>query len=86
MKVVRDAAGPLAPADARYHLVAAAWSQAWLDLTDGRPWRKRFALAIRDLGPFEVPARLRLWMAVQQLAAPIACLVASPVMAFLANR
>ena len=61
------------PADERrYHRLAASWSIAWLQIKRGSPWRGAFAAAIRDLGPFHVPLRYRVFHAIQQFALPIA--------------
>ena len=49
-----------------------AWSLAWLRISAGAPWRTDFAHAIRDLGPFQVPLRYRVFHAIQQFALPIA--------------
>ena len=71
----------LPPAERRYQRLSLAWSQAWLDIVARRPWRRPFADAIRGLGPFALPARVRLIIAIQQLAAPIACVLAVAIMA-----
>lgn len=78
---VRAAAAGLPSDERRYHVTAAAWSQVWLDLTARRVWRPRFAAAVRDLGPFPLPVRVRFWIAFQQLAAPIACVLAMVILA-----
>lgn len=81
LDAVRAAAASLPPHERRYHVAAAAWSQVWLDLAARRVWRPRFAAAVRDLGPFPVPRRVRAWIAFQQLAAPIACVLAFVILA-----
>jgi hypothetical protein len=81
---LRAAVKALPETEARYQLLAVAWSQAWLDIRAGRPWRGDLALAARELGPFELPARVRLLIAIEQLAAPIACIFAVVFIAFIA--
>lgn len=81
LDAVRAAAAGLPADERRYHNAAAAWSQVLLDLAARRAWRPRFADAVRDLGPFPLPRRVRLWIAFQQLAAPIACVLAVVILA-----
>ena len=76
---VRAAAAPLPPEEARYHVLSAAWTRAWLDISRKRPWRDRFAPVAAELGPYELPARLRGTLVVQQFAGPIASLIAGGV-------
>jgi hypothetical protein len=65
------------PADERrYHRLAASWSIAWLRIKRGAPWRRDFAAAIRDLGPFQVPFRYRVFHTIQQFALPISYVLA----------
>jgi hypothetical protein len=66
-----DALG-LDPEERRYQLASAAWTQAWMDIERRRPWRTGFAAGTRDLGPFRVPLRVTVWVAIQEFAAPIA--------------
>jgi hypothetical protein len=73
---LRDAVSSLPEAEGRYQLLSAIWSQAWMDVMAGRPWRARLAEAVRDLGPYDLPAWARISLAIEQLAAPIACVVA----------
>lgn len=73
---LRDAVTSLPEAEGRYQLLSATWSQAWLDVTAGRPWRTRFAEAVRDLGPYDLPVWARISLALEQLSAPIACVAA----------
>jgi hypothetical protein len=73
---LRDAISSLPEAEGRYQLLSAIWSQAWLDVTAGRPWRTRFAEAVRDLGPYDLPVWARVSLALEQLTAPIACVAA----------
>ena len=61
-------------------LTSAAFSQAWLDIEAGRPWRSGFAQAARTLGPHPVPLAVGLWIAVQELAAPVAVVLATAIM------
>jgi len=57
--------------DRQYHLLALAWSTAWVDSTHGRPWRHAFAEASRGIGPGDVPLRSLLYFAAQELLAPV---------------
>lgn len=60
------------PADGRrYHLLSLAWSTAWVDSINGRPWRHTFAEASRGIGPSDLPVRAVLWVGLQELLAPI---------------
>lgn len=77
MSPIRAAAEGLAADDRRYQLTSAAWMQAWMDIEARRPWRQRFADAVRDLGPYPVPRRALAFIWFQQLAAPIAILLAT---------
>jgi hypothetical protein len=72
---VQAATQGLPEPDAKYLLASAAWSQAWIDLTSGRPWRRDFARASRALRPYPLPMRVRAWIAAQQMLAPITCIV-----------
>ncbi len=58
--------------EARYQRLSLAWSLAWNGIHRREPWRRFFADAIRDLGPFRSPVRLRVVHATQQYAFPIA--------------
>jgi hypothetical protein len=78
---VRAAAADLSKDDRRYQLTSAAWMQVWLDIEARRPWRRRFANAVRDLGPFPVPRRYVAVLAFQQFAASIAVILATLIMA-----
>jgi hypothetical protein len=60
----------------RYHQLAASWSIAWLRIKRGAPWRRGFASAIRNLAPFHVSLRYRVFHVIQQFALPIAYLLA----------
>jgi hypothetical protein len=77
------ASASLGEDDRRYQLTAAAWAQAWLDIEARRPWRKRFADAVRDVGPHPVPGRALAIISTQQLAAPIATIMATAIIAIL---
>jgi len=65
----------------RYQLTSAAWMQAWMDIESRRPWRDRFADAVRDLGPYTVPRRVEGFIGFQELAAPVAVVLATAIMA-----
>ena len=60
------------PDERRYQRLSLAWSITWLKIRAGEPWRTEFADAIRDLGPFQVTRRYRVFHAIQQFALPIA--------------
>lgn len=80
MDAIRTATEGLADGERRYQLTSAAFSQAWLDIEAGRPWRSDFAQAARTLGPHPVPLPVAVWIGVQELAAPIAVVVATAIM------
>jgi hypothetical protein len=61
----------LPPDRRRYHLLGLAWSTAWVDGMNGRPWRDAFAEASRGIGPGDVPVRSLVWFSAQELLAPI---------------
>ena len=48
MDAIRAATEGLADGERRYQLTSAAFSQAWLDIEAGRPWRSAFAQAVRS--------------------------------------
>lgn len=68
---IRMEAAELEPEARRYHIVAAAWTRAWLDIQRGRPWRVAFLAVAREFAPYEIPRRLRARFALQQHIAPI---------------
>ena len=77
---VRVAAAGLPADERRYHVLSAAWSQAWLDVVADRPWRERFARVAREFGPSRI--RLRYWLvavALQQLVLPISIALAAAI-------
>jgi hypothetical protein len=75
------AAEGLSEEERRYQLTAAAWAQVWMDIEARRPWRERFATAVRDLGPYPVPGRYVAVIGMQQLVAAIAVVLATGIMA-----
>ena len=81
MEPIRAVSEELDEADRRYQLTSAAWMQAWMDIEARRPWRNRFVDAVRGLGPYPVPRRVEGFIGLQQLAAPIAVLLATAIMA-----
>lgn len=85
MAPIRAASDGLGDDDRRYQLTAAAWTQAWLDIKAGRPWRQRFAHVVRDLGPHPLPVRVLVLISVPQLAAPIATVLATIIVAGVAG-
>ena len=56
----------------RAQRLSLAWSIAWLRVSSHEPWRDEFADAIRDLGPFHVAWRYKLFHAWQHYALPVA--------------
>jgi hypothetical protein len=56
----------------RAQRLSVAWSIAWLRVSAHEPWRDELADAIRDLGPFRVAWRYKLFHAWQHYALPIA--------------
>jgi hypothetical protein len=81
MDHVYAASDGLSADDRRYQLTSAAWMQAWMDIEAHRPWRWRFAAAVRDLGPYPVPGRALAFIGFQELAAPIATVLATVLVA-----
>lgn len=74
---IRAASRELPLDQRRYQVVSAAWSQAWLDLGAGRPWRERFAVVARGFAPYSLPRRVWIFgIAMQELALPIAVVLA----------
>jgi hypothetical protein len=71
----------LSEEERRYQLTAAAWAQAWMDIEAHRPWRERFATAVRGLGPHPVPGRFLAVIGMQQLVAAIATALATAIIA-----
>ena len=85
MAPILAASQGLGDEDRRYQLTAAAWAQAWLDIEARRPWRQRFADAVRELGPHPVPGRILVFIGAQQLSAPIATILATWIIAAIAG-
>jgi hypothetical protein len=81
MEPIRAAAANLAAEERRYQLTSSAWMQVWLDIEAHRPWRMRFADAIRDLGPHPVPGRVLAFIGLQQLIAPVATIIGTAISA-----
>jgi hypothetical protein len=55
----------------RYHRLALAWTIAWVEMANGRPWRKEFAAASRGIGSDGIPMRWLIAMSIQQLLLPV---------------
>lgn len=72
---IRSAALRLPPEEARFHVAAALWSRACLDIAASRPWRHRFAEGISGLGRLPLSRYIRFEIAVRQLATPITALI-----------
>ena len=58
-----------------YHRLSLAWSLAWVERANDRPWRGRFAAASRGIGWSEIPRTWLVLLAAQQLLLPI-CIAA----------
>lgn len=76
LDAIRALAVGLPGEERRYQVLSAAWTQAFLDISNRRPWRAEFLASAREHAPYALPARVRLAMALQQYAGPIACLLA----------
>lgn len=76
LEAIRAAAATLPINAARYQIVAAAWSQVWLDVAASRSWRARFAAAVAPYAPYPIPRRLWIFgVAAQQCMLPIFLLI-----------
>jgi hypothetical protein len=62
-------------ADQPYHRISLAWSTAWVDASNHRPWRAAFAEASRSIGRGSIPTRFLVWQAIQELLLPICVLI-----------
>jgi hypothetical protein len=71
-----EAIAALPPDEQPYHRLGLAWSTAWVDASQHRPWRAAFAEASRALGDVEIPTRMLAWHALQELLLPICLLIA----------
>lgn len=76
LDAIRAAAAALPVAEQKYHVVSAAWTQAWLDITRKRPWQSRFLAVAREWAPYTIPPRVSAAILVQQYVGPIACALA----------
>ena len=65
----------LPPADQPYHRISLAWSTAWVDASNQRPWRAAFAEASRSIPREGIPTRYLVWQALQELLLPICVLI-----------
>lgn len=69
---VAEAAIEALPADAQsYHRLSLAWSTAWVEAVNKRPWRRAFARAADGIGLNGIPLRYLAYGAFQELLAPI---------------
>jgi hypothetical protein len=73
---IEAAARELPPEERRYQVLAATWTRAFLDIKARRPWAPAFLSVVRRYRPYPVPIRYKVLIALQQLAAPIACVIA----------
>ena len=55
----------------RYHQISLAWSTAWVESSNGRPWLHAFADASRGIGTAGIPGRFLAFGAAQELLLPI---------------
>ena len=55
----------------RYHRLSLAWSVAWVESTQRRPWRRAFAQASRGVGPSEIPTRILVGLSAYELLATL---------------
>jgi hypothetical protein len=64
------------PPEARpYHRLSLAWSTAWVESSNRRPWRRAFAKAAEGIGTAGIPARYLAYGAFQELLAPVVGLI-----------
>ena len=70
-RAAEEAIAALPPDLARYHRLSLAWSMAWVDIAQGRPWRAAFARASASVRPGDVPVRYLVWQALQELLATV---------------
>jgi hypothetical protein len=61
----------LAPEARRYHRLSLAWSVAWVECTQRRPWRRAFAGASRGIRPSEIPARILIGLSLYEVVATL---------------
>ena len=61
------AARDLPAEERRYQVVSAAWSQAWLSLVNGRPWRAQLAGVAKQFSPYPLPRWVRIAIAIQRM-------------------
>jgi hypothetical protein len=64
-----------------YHRLSLAWSTAWVDAANGRPWQRAFAEAATGFDGAGIPARYLGYAALQEFLAPLCGLAV--VLAFL---
>jgi hypothetical protein len=55
----------------RYHRLSLAWSVAWVESTQRRPWRRAFAGASRGIRPSEIPIRVLIGLSLYELLATL---------------
>ena len=58
-----------------YHRISLAWSIAWVDASNDRPWRAAFAKVSRTLPRGGIPTRYLAWQAIQELLLPVCLLI-----------
>jgi len=61
----------LPPALHRYYRLSLAWSVAWVESTQRRPWRRAFAQASRGIRPSEIPTRILVGLSAYELLATL---------------
>jgi hypothetical protein len=55
----------------RYHRLSLAWSVAWVESAQRRPWRRAFAEASRGIRPGEIPTRILIGLSAYELLATL---------------
>jgi hypothetical protein len=71
-----DAAIDALPEDLRpYHRLSLAWSKAWVEAANERPWRREFARESAGFSPVGIPRRFLAFALLQQTLAPIVGLI-----------
>ncbi len=55
----------------RYHRLSLAWSVAWVESTQRRPWRLAFSQASRGIRPSEIPTRILVGLSAYELLATL---------------
>jgi hypothetical protein len=70
-RLALDAIDELPPEQRRYHSLSLAWSTAWVEKANRRPWRREFAAASRGIGRQGIPTRWLIGLSIHQLVLPL---------------